>query len=1425
VSNRWWGPRSDFPWEQDALKHIRDQMPQTEPNRAWQTFTFAAKSGHVREVDLFIATRAGLFLVEIKSPPGRAVNNGGTWTFQGGDRVRSFDNPLYLADLKCKQLREQLEWARDQLGLPRSLRIPFIRPAVFLSAPDLRCEFDDVQKANVFGRDGLEAQTHLEGIWTGLLGRPPRSSRNLVEPTLSRQLPKLLTKIGVAGLRKHRKVGPFELAPKAFDAGPTWEDYLAENTALPGDQPRRIRIYLSELRATKQERESTRRAARREYLALQGITHEGIVHAEQFSDEHEAGPSIIFRHGKDWTRLDHFIAERGGDLPVETRVEMVRQLAEALDHAHRRHLHHRALAARSVYVELDGRYPRLRVCDWQVSARPGSGSSGQPPALPTSSGDLTTPAAHIDGSAGPYLAPEFGSPDAEGAQLDVFGLGALTYLILTGQPPAHSRAGLAGRMSAQQALVPSAVSDDISPVMDQLVRGATTVQPVDRYEAVRTFLDWLEWVEEEVTAPDEEDVPDLLEATKGTVVQGWRVIRILGKGSTAKALLVEKDGHEQVLKVALSDAGRDRLEHEAAQLRDIHDSRIVRLIDGPREIGRRYALVLEQAGQQTLSQFLRAQGRLTIDDLQTLGHHLFQAVDYLEDEGRWHRDIKPDNLAIKELPKKGRRLVLFDFSLADATDRATRVGTPPYLDPFLGTDRRPVYDAAAERYAVAVTLHEMASGELPSWGDGITAAGLLDPSERFPQLAEDGFDPLLRDRLVIFFRTALHRDTAQRHGSLKEMELAWSDLFRGLDETTLPATTPSTVHRQPADPAQARSQAATTVAADTPLVAAGLTARALSTALQQLEVATVGELITIPALRIQRLRGVGLGPRNELVRRAREWRQQLAVGEQVGEAAKTERTAPADTDLSRLDLDEVADRLVPKDVGRNAAEVRVVRAVLALPDADQGVSPVPPWSSQAAVAEALELSQSHVARLLGNARERWTKSVRAATALRTTVLELLHAHGRVMEADRLAAALLAERGSARNDPAARLELAAACLRAAVQTEEHLENPRLARRRSGGRVLIAAVAEGDPSAPVEEELLDYAVALGERADRFVDLPEAAPLPGAAAVREALGAVPRPEGMSPLSDLDLVSLAADSSRNAAMTARLELYPRDLDPRKALRLAQAASYLGRPGIEPGRLRDRVLVRFPELTALPEPGRLRKLLEQELGTTINVEKGPDGEPRYVMPSRALLTSRTAGLLPGPGTRLVGASPREETWHRLSNAAEHGGFLAVKVWLDETSSVHDVLAGLPDVTPVHVSEVFVTALREIVTERGRPRWETVLAADSPGASPAARSGFARLVDTAWQRLEQRVRSATGTVLLHGATPLARYPGGLELLNRLKVAAADPDESPRGLWLLCPMADPRAEALLDRMVVGTIGENEQLAVPGGFALKDSRRAS
>ena len=339
---------------------------------------------------------------------------------------------------------------------------------------------------------------------------------------------------------------------------------------------------------------------------------------------------------------------------------MIRQLAEALDHAHRRHLYHRALAPRSVYVELDGRYPRLRIADWQVAARPdvttgGTARTGRPRRPPSAA---APPRSWRTSSARPARTwrPEFASPDSP-ALLDVFGLGALSYLILTGQPPAATRGELATRLTQARALLPSAVIDSVSPAMDALVRDATQVYQADRTESVRRFLRSLDAIEEELTAPEADPEQDPLTAGVGDEIAGWTVVRQLGTGSTSKALLVSRDGGDSRARLQGRAERRCRVAAWNArrpQLGPLNDSHVARLLDPPfqagPEDGRRTVIGVEYVGDHTLAEELRQHGPLTIHELERLGEDLFQAIAFLDKRGIWHRDIKPDNLALRELP-------------------------------------------------------------------------------------------------------------------------------------------------------------------------------------------------------------------------------------------------------------------------------------------------------------------------------------------------------------------------------------------------------------------------------------------------------------------------------------------------------------------------------------------------------------------------------------------------------------------------------------------------------------------------------------------------------------------------------------------------------------------------------------------------------
>ena len=199
--------------------------------------------------------------------------------------------------------------------------------------------------------------------------------------------------------------------------------------------------------------------------------------------------------------------------------------------------------------------------------------------------------------------------------------------------------------------------------------------------------------------------------------------------------------------MAIDTAAAGRLADEAKVLSGLRHPRLVRLVEGPIEVGGRHALVLESAGDQTLGEVLRSRERLSLDLLERWGTDLLEALVALDRAGVDHRDIKPANLGVA-----GRSARTGPSTWCCSTSRcparaatAVTAGTPPYLDPFLDSPLRGRYDSAAERYSAAVVLFEMATGSAPRFGDGLS-----DPrSVQDEATIEPGmFDPAVADSLV-----------------------------------------------------------------------------------------------------------------------------------------------------------------------------------------------------------------------------------------------------------------------------------------------------------------------------------------------------------------------------------------------------------------------------------------------------------------------------------------------------------------------------------------------------------------------------------------------------------------------------------------------------------------------------------------------------
>ncbi|MFJ2695615.1 BREX system serine/threonine kinase PglW [Streptomyces rochei] len=1264
---------SEFEHERRGLEAIREKLPDGDPWRAWSNFTFTANTGHVREVDLLVVAPGGLCMIELKDWHGSVTSENGTWvqTTPGGYR-RTHGNPLHLVNRKAKELAGLLA----QTGAKRV----WVAEAVCFTDNSLRVRLPAHDQNGVYTVDEL-----IE-----MLKQPARDERRRITAIGSREVAAALQSIGIRKSDAQYKVGPYELKRKAFDSGPTWADYLADHSDLP--EAARVRIYLSERGSDASLRQSVENAARREAAVLGRFKHPGVVQLKQyFPSGHAAGPALIFDYHPDTLKLDEYLVQYGEKLDILGRMALVRQLAETMRSAHASRIHHRALAARSVHVvprprgrkgqavgeEAAWLSPQLQISDWQIATqRSGDSSPGQGM---TRFAPTTLSAMHLSDDADAYLAPELTALNPDPVYLDVYGLGVLTYLLVTGKAPAASQAELLARLEAGEGLRPSSLVDGLSEDVDELVQAATAYRPGQRLSSVDEFLELLEVVEDSLTAPataldghTEEETgeaadKDPLEAVAGDVLAGrWEIRRRLGTGSTSRAFLVRdleaetrKTRPLAVLKVALSDSRGEILVREAEAMGRLRPhSGIIRLVEPePLHIAGRTVLALEYVGderdddgqgaegatrprhrEETVARQLREHGRLPVDQLEAYGDYLFGAVDFLEGEGVWHRDIKPDNIAVRIRPNRTRELVLIDFSLAGYPAKNTDAGTEGYLDPFVDVITRGSYDSHAERYAVAVTLHQMASGELPKWGDGSVLPRMTDPKEwPYPTIAAEAFDPAVRDGLVAFFQKALHRDAGKRFPELKPMRDAWRKVFLDASQTvpsshrsrhTTPAegTAPAEgaaagiADAEPETAEQQRDRLAAEVTRDTPLTVSGLTPAAQSF-LYGLGLTTVGELLDYSRRKLVNAPGLGAKTRNEVQQRQREWGErlreapvspltpkgraeakeeleqltaaesalvgQLATGESAG--ALSART------LRSVSLDTLATVFVPavNNNGSNRNKAEMVRLLLRLPD-EHGVLPgIGVWPKQKDVADALGLSHGRIPQMLKEERKRW-KAEPAVQALRDEIIDLLESMGRVASAVEIADALAVRRGTHLAGREQRRAMALAAVRAVVEVEQlvpqeaefqHQPNRKATDESLGAGLLALDVRENDaPDTPTAPGLLDYATRLGKTADRLARLDT---LPTAATVLAELGALTVPPGAVDWDERRMVELAAAASVNAAATPRLEIYPRDLSLVRALRLTQAGLVRWIPGVPEGRqpgltgedVHERVRVRFPEL------------------------------------------------------------------------------------------------------------------------------------------------------------------------------------------------------------------------------------------------------
>jgi len=208
-----------------------------------------------------------------------------------------------------------------------------------------------------------------------------------------------------------------------------------------------------------------------------------------------------------------------------------------------------------------------------------------------------------------------------------------------------------------------------------------------------------------------EATDDLL--STGTLVEGFRVLRLLGEGASGHVYLAQdlSLGRHVALKLLrpelLGPPGAERMLEEARTTARFSHPHIVTVHAAGVFKGQPY-LALEYLEGETLRERMSRE-RLSPGEVLRIGRAIADALAEAHRHDIIHADLKPENVF---LPRDGRLRVV-DFGLARHAGTAAQAasGTPAYMSPerWRGAPPSPAMDV----WSLGVILHELLEGRRP----------------------------------------------------------------------------------------------------------------------------------------------------------------------------------------------------------------------------------------------------------------------------------------------------------------------------------------------------------------------------------------------------------------------------------------------------------------------------------------------------------------------------------------------------------------------------------------------------------------------------------------------------------------------------------------------------------------------------------------
>ena len=266
----------------------------------------------------------------------------------------------------------------------------------------------------------------------------------------------------------------------------------------------------------------------------------------------------------------------------------------------------------------------------------------------------------------------------------------------------------------------------------------------------------------------------------------YQIIRSIGEGGMANVylahdMILDRDVAVKILRGDLADDEKfvRRFQREAIAASSLSHPNIVEMYDVGEDNGK-YYIVMEYVEGKTLKNLIKKRGALTLPEVIDIMQQLTSAISCAHDSNIIHRDIKPQNVLIKE----DGIVKITDFGIAMAlnsnelTQTNSVMGSVHYLPPEQANGKGATLKS--DIYSLGIVMFELLTGKLPFRGENAVEIAIKQMKNQIPSVCSINENiPQSVENVIL---KACAKNPKNRYNTVKEM---YADIETCLDEDRL----------------------------------------------------------------------------------------------------------------------------------------------------------------------------------------------------------------------------------------------------------------------------------------------------------------------------------------------------------------------------------------------------------------------------------------------------------------------------------------------------------------------------------------------------------------------------------------------------------------------------------------------------------------